>query len=204
MKPPEPSPIAGKSGTTHGHNKEDMYERSSNETHIPNTNERNPALQTLLRLFPNKKPQFLETILSTCNGDGIRAIQTLLNNSPLTEYSKTYDELLKPREKSQIATPGNQPEEANGHTVARLEEQNFEYFAEQTLTSPFINSHLMRLQYPPPHPFLNFPYHSFLQSRPDYYPPLNLSAHPIQPFHARTPSPRRERSPSPCSPPENE
>ena len=82
--------------------------------------------------------------------------------------------------------------------------------------NPLAPSALGRFPYSPHHAFLGLPYSPFLPPRPDYYPPLNLSAHqpvppPLSPSaqsnyppvpHSSSSPPPQDQSPAPSSAPD--
>ena len=141
------------------------------------------ALETLVRLFPGRKTDLLESVLTQCKGDALKAIQMLLYISPSSPQSpappsaNVESSSIKPPAafqsiEDQLPPPCHTPE----HPVASL---------------PFPNPALSRFTYQAPHPFM---YPPFLPTRPEYYPHLNLSASGVSML------PPRDESPSPPMP----
>lgn len=173
------------------------------------------ALDTLVRLFPGRRTQLLEAVLSRCDGDTLKAIQTLLNASPSifsTHDSSAgggLDGCLEAVHNNHSSTPTTPTFSLNGRqTPTSTPTRSPIIEPPHPLASPFSTlppPTLGRFSYPHPHPFMGLPYPPFLHPRPEYYPPLNLAAHGVGASlhtlsHHNSPSPLREGSLSPSSP----
>ena len=185
-----------------------------------------PGMDTLQRLFPGKKSQILESVLLKSGGDVLRAIQTLLYTPPQSTSSTppllipNSQHLSLPHEPNNnnntspnSVTPEHNPHSnSNGNTNNRTpppsDLRHHELLQEQAALrasafAPLGPPGLARFGYPHPQAFMGLPYPPFLHPRPDYYSPLNLASHSPA-LHHTPPSPIREHSLSPTSPPDHE
>ncbi|XP_018007717.1 sialidase-like [Hyalella azteca] len=181
-------------------------DRSSPNIADSSQNQSSNALDTLMRLFPGRRVPVLEAVLLHSGGDVLRAIQTLLYSSGTTESSDTgykngnetaADNLNINSRLNQrvVADSRNVTRSSPSHlpppppTIQRSPEPHrpYDFFQDPNnmlrspAFSPLSTSSLGRFPYSH-HAFLGLPYSPFLHPRPEYYPPLNLSAHqPIPP-----------------------
>ena len=178
-----------------------------------------PGMDTLVRLFPGRKTQLLETVLSRSGGDVLRAIQTLLytppsigSTPPPLPLAPSNNHLSHSHENNNNTSANNRttPEhhQNNNASINRTpppnELRHHELLQEQAALrasafAPLGPPGLARFAYPPPQAFMGLPYPPFLHPRPDYYSPLNLASHSPA-LHHTPPSPIREHSLSPSSP----
>lgn len=183
------------------------------------------SMETLVRLFPGRKVQVLETVLLRCGGDVLRAIQTLLyalppassapspTHAPAAPHPHAHHENNNNHEQPhhpppplppphhhhahQRASPPRSPELRHHDLLPDSAALRASAFA--PLTPPS----LARFPYPPPHALMGLPYPPFLPPRPEYYPPLNLSSHTASLLAAHHSSPPpRDLSSSPTSQPD--
>ncbi|XP_047496517.1 protein expanded-like [Penaeus chinensis] len=185
------------------------------------------SMETLVRLFPVRKVQVLETVLLRCGGDVLRAIQTLLYALPpaTSAPSPTHATPAAPHHLAHHENNNNH--EQPHHQPPSLPHHHHHHHAHQRSSpprSPELRHHdllqdsaalrasafapltppsLARFPYPPPHALMGLPYPPFLPPRPEYYPPLNLSSHTASLLAAHHSSPPpRDLSSSPTSQPD--
>ncbi|XP_071552530.1 uncharacterized protein [Panulirus ornatus] len=243
--PPKTQPAPEATSTRDDHHSDDEDPRPSKSARRETSNEEErtaptpPAagsgegskmnsMETLVRLFPGRKVQFLEAVLLRCGGDVLRAIQTLLYALPPTS-TPPLSHTSHPHHPHHHENNNNEQQQQHQPHPLHHHHHHHHHQPQQRPSpprSPELRHHdllpdpaalrasafapltppsLARFPYPPPHALMGLPYPPFLPPRPEYYPPLNLSSHTTSLLASHPPSPPpRDLSVSPTSQPDQD